>query len=53
MRAIFDCSHSSLEPGAYDGEVLALAQILNLEATAQKKDGRGGGAQPVAMELSM
>ena len=38
MRAILDCSHSSFVPGAYDGEVLALASALNLEAAAQKKD---------------
>ena len=37
MRTILDCSHSSLAPGAYDGEVLALAQVLNMEAAAQKK----------------
>ena len=37
LRSVFDCSHSSLVPGAYDGEVLALASALNLEAAAQKK----------------
>jgi hypothetical protein len=37
MRTILDCSHSSFVPGAYDGEVLALASALNSEAAVQKK----------------
>ena len=31
-NAIFDCAHSSLAPGVYDGEVISLVRLLEAEA---------------------